>query len=136
MHCVHISHSFDHSICCQSGDNAHTAALGFQCLLSASSTSQWLIFLCFTLSRPPSLPHSLIPLCVAYFSSIHFSSVGFIDMKFDMCHPSTLQQKLINPFINQDVNLLSTAPSLLSLPFFLSYFPSFISPICYRLLGF
>lgn len=87
-------------------------------------------------SFSPSLPPSLIPLCVAQFSSIQFSLIGFIDMKCDMCHPSTLQQKLINPSINQDVNLLSTAPSLLSLPFCLSHFPSFISPICYRLLGF
>lgn len=36
------------------------AAVGFQCSVSASSTSQWLIFLCFTPSLPPSLPHSCL----------------------------------------------------------------------------
>lgn len=45
--------------------------------------------------------------------SIQFSSMGFIDMKFDMCHPSTLQQKLINRSISisQKMLILSPAPS-------------------------
>lgn len=83
----------------------------------SSSTTLSLPFLCFTLSLWPSSP---ISLCVPLFTSIQFSWMGFIGMIFDMCHPSTLKQKLINVLINQDVNFPSTLPFCLF---------SFLSPV-------
>lgn len=110
------------------------AAIGFQCSVCISvkriyTTTPSLVFLSFTRSLPPSF----IPLRVAPLTSIQFSLMGFIDMKFDMCHPSMLRQKLINLSINQDANLLSTSSSLLLLPICLPHFLSFHCPICYWL---
>lgn len=83
----------------ETNNKSHTASivqyvLNWIELTISSSTTLSLVFLCFTLFLPPSL----IPVCVALFSSvsIQFSSMGFIDLKFDKCHPRTLKQKLIN----------------------------------------
>lgn len=78
------------------------------------------VFFCFTHSANPLL-FIFVLLC----SDLQLALMGFIDITFDMCHPSTLALILISLSINQNVNLGSTPSSVLLVPFCLPrFFPS------------
>lgn len=76
------------------------------------------VFFSFTHSVRPSFIH----LCVALLRSVQLALMGFIDITFDMCHPSMLALILISLSINQNVNVDSIPSSLLSVPFCLPHF--------------
>lgn len=107
------------------------AAVGFQCSVSASSTSQWLIFLCFTPSLPPSLPHS--SLC----RSVQFNPIQ-LDWFYwhEMWHvspkhaPTETDQSLHKSRCQPSLHCsLFTLATLLSVSLSLIYFSDLLSTI-------